>query len=66
VANRRVPKHQDLRSAGRSPSRSPSCNLVGEIRPPLTIGRDDLAKCRWQEPQIGKRSTSILSARVIP
>ena len=34
VANRRVPKHQDLRGASRSPSRSPSCNLVGKLRPP--------------------------------
>jgi hypothetical protein len=32
VANRRVPKHQDLRS----PSRSPSCNLVGKLRPQNT------------------------------
>jgi len=41
LANRRVPKHQDFRSASRSPSRSPSCNLAGEIRPRLTISRDD-------------------------
>ena len=31
VANRRVPKHQDLRSPSRSPSRGPSCNLVGKL-----------------------------------
>src|SRR2546428_1433504 len=32
VANRRVPKYQDLRGASRSPSRGSSCNLVGKLR----------------------------------
>src|SRR6266568_5065674 len=49
VANRRVPKYQDLRGASRSPSRGSSCNLVGKLRFALNQQQDHLSRCRWRK-----------------
>src|SRR5438876_7489049 len=49
VANRRVPKYQDLRGASRRPSRGSSCNLVGKLRLALNQQQDHLSRCRWRK-----------------